>query len=66
MKNLKRKTSWYLFVDGENLSVTTHPEQYSAKVGVLIPISANEAATILALMITKKSPPAEEGGEDNA
>ena len=65
MKKLNRKTRWYQFFNGETLTVTTHPEQYSAKVGILVPISAEEAATMLSLMIAKKFAPTEEGGEDN-
>lgn len=66
MKKLNRKTRWYQFFDGENVIITTHPEQYRANVGILVPLSADEAATMFALMLSKKSAVAEEGGEDNA
>ena len=66
MKKLNRKTRWYQFFDGEGVTITTHPEQYRAKVGILVPLSADEAATMFALMLSKKFVPAEEGGEQNA
>ena len=53
MKRTK-EAKWYLFTDGKNVSVTNSPAEASTLRGVMLNISANEAATILALMLEHK------------
>jgi hypothetical protein len=54
MKRTKA-TKWYLFTDGKNLSVTNTLTEVSTLKGVVIEITANEAATILGLIVERKS-----------
>ena len=58
-KHKTPKTQWYIFTDGKAMSVTTTPTEYSSLKGVLIPITADEAAIVLSLMIENNSPKSE-------
>ena len=49
------KDKWYLFVDGESTKVVNSRTEINTLKGVIIEITANEAAQILALTIAKKT-----------
>lgn len=51
MKRTKQK--WYLFVDGKTTSVTNNRNEVDILKGVVIEITADEAASILALKLAK-------------
>jgi hypothetical protein len=51
MKHTKQK--WYLFVDGKTTSVTNNRNEVDILKGVVIEITADEAASILALKLTR-------------
>lgn len=53
MKRTK-ETKWYLFTDGKKVSVTNSLTEVSTLKGVILDISANDAATILGLMLERK------------
>lgn len=55
MKRTKEETKWYLFTDGKKVSVTNSLTEVSTLRGAIINITANEAATILALMLERKN-----------
>jgi hypothetical protein len=46
---------WYLFVDGQSAKVTNSRTEIDTLNGVVIEITADEAAQILALTITKQA-----------
>ena len=48
------KQKWYIFVDGTNMVVSTTPSEFVGMKGVLLPITADEAATLLAIIAEKK------------
>jgi hypothetical protein len=48
------KTKWYLFVDGKSTKVTNSRTDIDILNGVVIEITANEAAEILALTLATK------------
>ena len=54
MKRTK-STKWYLFTDGKKVSVTNTLTEVSTLKGVVIDITANDAATILGLMLERKN-----------
>jgi hypothetical protein len=62
-KHKTPKTQWYIFTDGKTMSVTTTPNEYVNLKGILVPISADEAAIVLALMVeqSKSTPEVSEG-----
>jgi hypothetical protein len=49
------KNKWYLFVDGKSTKVTNSRTEIDLLNGVVIEISANEAAEILALTLANKA-----------
>lgn len=49
------KGKWYLFVDGESVKVANSRTEIDTLNGVIIEITANEAAQILGLIIAKKT-----------
>ncbi len=51
MKRTKQK--WYLFVDGKSASVTNNRNEVDILKGVVIEITADEAASILALKLAR-------------
>jgi hypothetical protein len=51
MKHTKQK--WYLFVDGKTTSVTNNRNEVDILKGVVIEITADEAASILALKFAR-------------
>ena len=48
------KNKWYLFVDGKSTKVTNTLDEISQLKGVIIEITADEAAQILALTLATK------------
>ena len=50
----KTKNGWYLFTDGKAISVTNTLTEISKLKGVIINITADEAAKILSLAIQPK------------
>jgi hypothetical protein len=48
------KNKWYLFVDGKSTKVTNTRTEIATLNGVVIEITADEAAQILALTLTTK------------
>ena len=48
------KNKWYLFVDGKSTKVTNSRIEIDALNGVVIEITADEAASILALTLATK------------
>jgi hypothetical protein len=48
------KNKWYLFVDGKSTKVTNTRTELDTLNGVVIEITADEAAQILALTLTTK------------
>ena len=53
-KDTKNAKVWALYFDGKSATITNNPEQYKDFKGVIIPISADTAATALALMLEQK------------
>lgn len=53
-KDTKNTKVWALYFDGKTATITNNPEQYKDFNGVIIPISADTAATALALMLEQK------------
>ena len=49
------KQKWYIFVDGTNMIVSTTPSEFAGLKGILLPITADEAATLLAIIAEKKT-----------
>lgn len=62
MKRAK-EAQWYLFTDGKNVSVTNSSAETSTLRGVVLNISANDAATILGLMLEHKNASEREANE---
>lgn len=62
-KHKTPKTQWYIFTDGKTMTVTTTPTEYANLKGILVPITADEAAIVLALMVeqSKSIPEVSEG-----
>lgn len=62
-KHKTPKTQWYIFTDGKTMTVTTTPTEYANLKGILVPITADEAAIVLALMVeqNKSIPEVSEG-----
>lgn len=58
-KHKTPKTQWYIFTDGRSMSVTTTPTEYANLKGILVPITANEAAIVLGLMVENNTPKSE-------
>jgi hypothetical protein len=55
MKRTKKdEEKWYLFVDGKSTKVTNSRIEIDTLKGVVIEITANEAASILALTLKLK------------
>ena len=53
--NIKKNTKWYLYTDGKVTLVANSRTEFDTLNGVVIEISANEAATILALKLKAKN-----------
>ena len=51
MKRTKQK--WYLFVDGKSTSITNNRKEVDILKGVVIEITADEAASIFALKFAR-------------
>jgi hypothetical protein len=49
------KNKWYLFVDGKSTKVTNTLDEISQLKGVIIEVTADEAASILALALESKT-----------
>lgn len=49
------KNKWYLFVDGQSTKVTNSRTEIDTLNGVVIEITADEAAQILALTLARKN-----------
>ena len=54
MKRTKA-TKWYLYTDGKNTFVTNSFDEVKTLKGVVIDITADQAAQILALSLARKS-----------
>ena len=52
--NTKKNTKWYLYTDGKITLVANSRTEFNTLNGVVIEISANEAATVLALKLKAK------------
>ena len=50
----KSENQWYLFIDGTDAKITNKYEDVSALNGVVLTITADEAASILALRLASK------------
>lgn len=53
-KTKKNEAKWYVFFDGKNLKIMNSTEEVSALKGVILNISANEAAAMLSLILESK------------
>ena len=53
-KTKKSESKWYLFVDGTDAKITNNYEEVAALNGVILTITADEAASILALRLANK------------
>jgi hypothetical protein len=53
-KTKKNENKWYLFIDGTDAKITNTYEDVSALKGVILTITADEAASILALRLENK------------
>lgn len=49
------KNKWYLFVDGKSVKVTNSRTEIDTLKGVVIEITADEAAQVLALTLARKA-----------
>jgi hypothetical protein len=47
-------SKWVLYFDGKNTVITDKPEQFDDLNGLVIPISADDAASALLLMLEQK------------
>lgn len=52
--NAKKNTKWYLYTDGKATLVANSRTEFDTLKGIVIEISANEAATVLALKLKAK------------
>ena len=48
-------SKWVLYFDGKNTVITDKPEQYEDLVGLIISITADEAATALSLVLDRRA-----------
>lgn len=53
-KTKKNEAQWYVFFDGKNLKIMKSTEEVSALKGVILNISAHEAASMLSLILESK------------
>ena len=54
-KTKKNENKWYLFIDGTEAKITNHYEDVATLNGVVLTITADEAASILGLMLSNKN-----------
>ena len=53
-KTYTNKKTWALYFDGKDVTVTDNPKGYGGFNGVLINITSDEAATLLALILRRQ------------
>lgn len=53
-KTKQKNKKWYLFIDGTDAKITDNYENVATLRGVVLTITADEAASILGLMLENK------------